>query len=410
MARRSSQVGSSQAPLTAYFTSASAAKGSKKKKQKPQLATPRPEANEAGPSKKKVKKKENNSPVASPQTTPRKRRRGLKTLGSETNVLDIEDTPVGEEQKAAEAERDVIDLTDPPTSNRVANMGLPTPLTMPKRRGGRMVEHTPTPTHFPHHKQAKPLPDSMMTPQLPHRPAHTLQQPTPSTPSLIQNNQAGPSSPAPLPRSLLLQPAKAFSPSRLKSCSFILARQQPQTPKPHEIVPSSQSQDLEWNPFMDNTSAAEPAQTKKDSLSFKLPHVPLHIPTPPSPTRKAPGTPSSRRLEFKLPLSPASALRKGATKPSMDEIVPTSQPGEEELVLPSPLREQRTPAGQSTMLSEPLCANEWRTSSVPESPGIVPTSQPGEEELVLPSLFGTPHKRYVSSPSLRVHALMSQFR
>ena len=99
-------------------------------------------------------------------------------------------------------------------------------------------------------------------------------------------------------------------------------------------VPSSQTQDV--NPFLDTTSA------RGDDSTYKLSPAPSQSLPSLGPSRKSPKSPSSK-FEFRMPSSPVSAWRMKASCDD-DEVIPSSQAGEELLFL-SPARPPRTPEG-----------------------------------------------------------------
>lgn len=333
-----------------FFTPASVKRSSSSRKRvaTPATRTQRNDPEVGEPTRNKGKRKENInvSPTVSPQITPKKRKLH-RALGSETNLRPADDssTPAqGESSRAtidAENSNDIIDLTDSPSAVRISRIGLPTPITGLRQRLAFAVEPTPTPTRRPvqdthrsRHTRLYPS-ESPATPQVPYPPKEVRQLPTPRSPLRPEQD------PEMLP-TYLLSPScrKTPSPSPPPSPAsgdpdweeWQLAKSMP-----HQVVPSSQTQDI--NPFLDNV-VSEPNNTV-----FKLPSVPSRVQTLQSPLSRAPGTPSSSTTEFKLPISPASALRVKTPSHSVGEVVPTSQAGEEELVFFSMSKPPRTPTG-----------------------------------------------------------------
>lgn len=315
-----------QVNLTAYFPSVSQARASSSRKRKPQAATAR-QNDAAAPgesSKKKGKRKENTS---------------LVTSGSE-NVYEIPDSPVqdGSSRKHLRANKDdIIDLTDSPMARRTFKYGLYTPVTAPKRRVQPPAEPTPTPTHTrpgqqthdlvstPHHAEL-----ALATPVATQSPKHALQQPTPATPARSRRMHA-------LPQSLFspLSPAKKSPRHRFPHDEAPESKIPAMLSESQQVVLSSQSQDI--NPF-EVQDKGGPSKGS-DSL-FKLPQLPARFEVHRSPSRKPSATSSSPRRSFKMPTSPASASRRRSARlrSTSNEVVPTSQSHEEELIFFSPGR------------------------------------------------------------------------
>lgn len=335
MPKRSTKVEKGQVSLTTFFAPGSQTKSSKARKR--QAATPRHNATLGESSQQKVRRKENKSPLASPQATPKRRSRRLSALGSETNIGTAGHATAtsseggGPGQPGETSKHDeVIDLTDSPSADRIIKYGLPTPVTMPKRRAPPAMEPTPTPTHTKPGREALDLMfasrcdgSSPATPLA--RPSEPVaqQQPTPTTPSR--------SRPHALPQSIYspLTSSKDSPRRRLGDIPASVVHEMMPT-ESQRLVPSSQTQDD--NPF--NTPDKE-GQSKNTGSLFKIPQLPARFEDGSSPSRRT-STANSRSARFKVPTSPASA--RVAASSRMKETVCTSQPWEEELVYLSPGR------------------------------------------------------------------------
>ncbi|GJE84926.1 hypothetical protein PsYK624_010020 [Phanerochaete sordida] len=375
--------GRGQMPLTAFYRTppATTARPTRKRKQPPTVASQDDSLTEDHPQK-KGKVKENVSPVVSPNSTPTRRRLKLQALGSETNVLSGVETPVqGESSKTrvdGNKETDDIEIADsPPPSPSTIRLGLPTPVTAPKRRTGFFKQSTPTPV-----QRAVQQPSAAThTPQMPSRPKRALQQPTPSTvarskrritntePIIISSD-----SPPTTRRARNAEPIiiSSDSPPTTRRAAntepIVISSDSPPTTR---LVPSSQgSQELEINPFIDSLG---PKPTKDDSSLFKLPSLPARLQQPSSSVH----TPAASSSKVEQP-----AHRAARTPPKVKhDIVPSSQADEDELQFWSPGRLNRDPLRKTPTKA-------------------VPSSIPGEEELVLPagSLSRTHSIGFHSSP------------
>lgn len=355
--KASSSKAKGQMPLTYYLTptSTSKAPANRKRKRPPATASQDGSIIEELPAK-KGKIKENVSPVTSPDTTPTRKRHKLKALGSETNVLSgVETFAQGESSKIpvdADREEQTTDISEPPApspapSPASRHIGLPTPVTVPRRRTGPAKESTSTPAQ----RVARQPPASMSTPHVPALPSVTLQQPTPDT---------------------TIRPARTMkfitsSPVTVSSGSPPLSRkssaqQQKFNAGSFEVVVSSQgSQELEINPFIDNLTWGP---TKAEMGLFKLPSLPARLQEPSSVSSNTHGTPSSPIRRSKPLGSPSSSLRR---IPSKYEIVPSSQGDEDELAFWSPRKDPHIPEGKILLFDalvyadvEPFCRASTR--------------------------------------------------
>ncbi|KIP09188.1 hypothetical protein PHLGIDRAFT_126492 [Phlebiopsis gigantea 11061_1 CR5-6] len=375
MSKRFSRVEKGQVSLTSFFTPGYQAKSSKSQKRR--LATPRRNATLGESSQQTVRRNENKSPVSSPQTTPKKRSRRLSALGSETNMETIGHVVDGsaegsERHDETNSRGKVIDLTGSPTSDRIIEYGLPTPVTLLKRRAPPAPE--PTPTHARSCQEAvdgtsiSKHGDIGFTTPLARITEHAVQQPTPATPSRSRNSHA-------LPQSLFSSPlSRKKSPKhRPVHAYFTSAMQDTTSSESQGIIPSSQTQDC--NPFeVQDKASPKPL--------FKIPQLPARFEGDDTPSRRT-STTDTHSTRFKVPATPVS--RRIGTSSKMKETVPTSQPYEEELIFLSPGRSSSTGSSE-----------------------VVSASQVGEEELILPSLFGTPKRskkrklcEILSTPSRR---------
>ena len=304
----------------------------------------------------KGKRKENInvSPTASPQTTPKKRRL-QRALGSETNLKTPDDssgslTPVqGESSKVvpeAAGFKPVIDLTRSPSAPRIGGIGLPTPVTGPKRRTGSAVEHTPTPTRKSVLEAQTILRTRLRAPGTPRtlRPTkEILQQPTPASPLRIRT-RGEMSSP-------VWSPSYRYKPAPPSP----LASPIPGDPEWEEYQQEKEKaknkkrqfyQIPNENPFLGDDVSGTQSSLFESSADLSRRQ------TPPSPSRRMSVSRSSSSSRIKPPSSANTSYFRTPTPPHPPlAVVPTSQPDEEELVYFSPLRPPRTPTRQYIALS-----------------------------------------------------------
>lgn len=254
---------------------------------------------------------------------------------------------------------------------------------------------TPPPTHQFVPKRTLPpfvsddsddIPDSTPTP-MPNK-AHV---PTPRTPPRTSKGKQ---------RAVSDSPVDLCSPGLTSPLTSLPPSPEPATIQRNattfedpgdEIVPSSQTQILEWNPFLD-----EPSQPKSDEFVFKQPLLPASRARLSTLGHGSPSStsfrPPSRRVKLPPPLKTRGLTTSPARSPSTSsrgssQIVPTSQTDEEELVIGStslsPMRRRREQM-QNFAFQFNWDDQHGRNRSG-DSDEIVPTSQSDERELVIPS-------------------------